>query len=482
MIYSGVDVKFLINSLYEFVRLSGVQIQSETFENINIKIQGNPEVLNCLPKLYKAFSDIDNTKSVLSNSNEYEHENIGIDEINENIKASYFDFQWYISIDKNEWFKLEEQTVTAFFDKRNFVNCLQELNEFSPDNFFVNNSNIQIILPMYDGPDIIGSNFIITNTLKDKWVKKDNVITVGDSEIKEYIHVLSNEPVLFSPQKFSFSIKESSEEFEKILQMKYAQVLLVMIVQIFRSKDDVTLKGLKYFNKNLNNTNIIPDKHVVSILENAVKWVYEENTTTRLQLLIDRLSFYEFNVLSLMEIVINHIDEALVEAKDRYKFVITEKSEEYTKDLRDLLKDTKDKTDKYSEKTRSVINSLLRDTLGSIFFLGLTVYSRFSNQEKFIFSSDAHIIFTILGIYFLLSMLFQAIFNFWDIKLSKDESEIWSKSSMDYMTKETYSRYVTTPLSRRTSQFIKIQFGIITIYILLALCSFNAQNIIKYIS
>ena len=176
------------------------------------------------------------------------------------------------------------------------------------------------------------------------------------------------------------------------------------------------------------------------------------------------------------------MEKAFVEAKERYKFVVTKKSEEYTKDLRDLLKDTKEKTDKYSEKTRTIINSLLRDILGSIFFLGLTAYSRFSGNKDFIFSDDATIIFLLLGAYFLISMFTQAAFNFWDIGLSQKEAHRWSASSMDYMTPDTYDKYVTQPLKTRTVQFITIQIMVIVIYLFLAASAFNAQKLAKHLN
>lgn len=467
----------LIQSLYEFVQINGVSINSESFENISISINGSLEVLNKLQELYVKFNSIDNQQGFLEDN---EGNIVQLSEIEENINTSYTNFMWKISISKINWFKLDERVVSAFFNIDNFKDWLKNIEIFNSQNAFLKYLNIQIVLPMYQEHNIIGDNFSITKKLEESLVCTKKITLPDDTKIKEFVHVISANSIVFDPQKFVFDLNEKSTEFEKILQTKYAEGLLIPIIQIFNSIDDITIKGIKHFKTRLNNESI-PNAQIIQMLEKTVLWAYEENSNTRLQLLADRLSFHEHNEASLMEIVIKHIEEAFNEAKDRYKFVVTKKSEEYTKDLRDLLKDTKEKTDKYSEKTRNVINSLLRDTLGSIFFLGLTAYSRFSGNRNFIFSDDASIIFIVLGSYFLLSMVLQAMFNFWDIFLSQKEAHKWSESSMDYMTKETYDKYVTKPLSIRSKQFVVVQIVIIVIYLILSLLAFNAQKITKYI-
>lgn len=467
----------LIQSLYDFLQNNGGVVKSESFENITISINQNIEALQKLKKLFEVFREVDNRTSFLEDTS---NNSIDIEEIQENIDTGYIDFFWQIRLHKLNWFKIGDQTVSVFFDKETFINWLNEIEVFDRNQEILKYEKIQIVLPMYEGEDIIGKYFLITNELKESWTPDLSILLPDDTKIKEFVHLISSDSIIFNPEKFVLQLKENANTYERILQTKYAEALMATLVQIFSSKDNITIRGLKHFQTQLNN-NEMPDIKVVSVLEKAVVWAYEENTNTRLQLLADRLSFHEHNSASLMGIVIKHIEEAFTEAKDRYMFVVSEKSEEYTKDLRDLLKDTKDKTDKYSEKTRSVINSLLRDTLGSIFFLGLTAYARFSGNHEFIFSEDAQIVFLLLGAYFLLSMVLQAIFNFWDIGLSQKEAHKWSESSMDYMTREAYDKYVTRPLSVRTYQFIVVQVAIIVVYLCLALLSFNIQSVSTYL-
>ncbi len=53
---------------------------------------------------------------------------------------------------------------------------------------------------------------------------------------------------------------------------------------------------------------------------------------------------------------------------------------------------------------------------------------------------------------------------------------------MDYMTPQTYDKYVTQPLKIRTVQFITVQIMAIVIYLLLAISAFNAQKLAKYLN
>lgn len=474
------SIESLIQSINEFLQKNHGTVKSESFENIIISMNQSIDSLKELEILFEAFIKVDNQRIFLEDLSD-NNASISQEDIKENIETPYTDFNWQIILNKINLFSFDNYTIATFFDIQKFQEWLENLNVFNQNSEILKYENLQIILPAFEYEDIIGNSFIITNKLKDNLSFCGESKLPDDLKIKEFVHLISQEPIVFSPKKLAFILKENTNKFENILQTKYAETLLASIVHIFNSRDDVIIKGLKHFKIRLNN-NLQPSTNVVKILKKAVEWVYEENTNTRLQLLADRLSFHKDNANSLMEIVIEHIEEAFAEAKDRYQFVVKEKTEEYTKDLRDLLKDTKEKTDKYSEKTRSVINSLLRDILGSIFFLGLTAYSRFSGNKDFIFSDDAAIIFLLLGSYFLISMLTQAAFNFWDIWLSQKEAHRWSASSMDYMTPQTYDKYVTQPLKTRTVQFITVQIMVVVIYLLLAVSAFNAQKLAKYLN
>ena len=473
------NIVFLIKTIYSFIQNSGISIKSETFTNITIEIDGCESILNELKILYKKFETINKNVAIFKNEN---NENITLKDINENIEDNYTDFKWKITFNKLNWFNHDKYNITVFFEISNFNSYLENLNIFSQDNDFIKYNNIQIILPMYNNLLIESNNFIISNEIQHnyKYNNNNSLLLPNDEQVKKQVKVLSNEMIIFSPKSYYINELNISENYIEILQQKYTQALISTIISIFYNQDKIQIQGFKYFELPLSN-NYKFNIDNLKQLENLILWIYENNTTVKLQLLFDRLSIYKTNENNLLQLLDNNIKDIFSEIKDRYKFVIKERSIEYTKDLKDVLKDTESKADKFSDKTRLIINTLLRDILGSIFFIGLTVYSKFSTNKDFIISNDANIIFIILSIYFILSMLFQAIFNYKDINMTMNEIKLGSQSSQEYINQDTYNKYVTEPLKKRKEQFKKVQCFVIIVYIILAIASYNIQNIYQYI-
>ncbi|HIP33845.1 MAG TPA: hypothetical protein EYG89_03770 [Bacteroidia bacterium] len=470
------NIAFLIKTIYSFIQNSDVSIKNETFTNITIEINGSESILNYLKILYIKFKTINNNVTIFKNEN---NEIITLDDINENIEDSYIDFKWKIAFNKFNWFNYDKYNVTTFFDINTFNDYLENLNIFSQDNEFIKYDNIQIILPMCDNLFVESANYLISNKIHDNYKFNSSILLPNNEQIKEQIQVLSNKMIVFSPKSFYINESNISDNYIKTLQQNYARVLGSTLVSIFYTQDKIKIQGLKYLELSLfDNYNYNIDN--LKLLENLILWLYENNTTVKLQLLADRLSIYKTNENNLLQLLDNNIKEIFSEIQDRYKFVIKEKSVDYSKDLKDILKDTKVNTDKFSQKTRLIINTLLRDILGSVFFIGLTVYSKFSTNKDFIISSDANIIFIILSIYFILSMLLQSIFNFKDINMTMDEIELGSQSSQEYINQGTYNKYVTEPLDKRNKQFKKVQWFVVAVYTILAMVTYNIQNIYQY--
>ena len=476
MITKKDNIEFLIKTIYSFIQNNNASIKSETFTNITIEINGSELILNELKLLYKKFELINNDINIFKDDN---NEIMTLDNINEYIEDIYIDFKCKMSFNKLHWFNYDKYNITAFFDIDNFNKYLQNLNIFNQDNEFIKHTNIQIILPMCDDLLTESNNFLISNTIQDNNTFNNSKLLPNDKQVKEQVQVLSNEMIVFSPESFYVNESNISNNYIKILQQNYAKSLIATIVNIFYSQNKVKIQGLKYLELSLYNND---ELHInnLELLENLIIWLYENNTAVKLQLLANRLSIYQTNENNLLQLLDNNIKNIFNEIEDRFKFVIKEKSINYSKDLKDILRDTESKLDKFSQKTRLIINTLLRDILGSIFFIGLTVYSKFSTNKEFILSNDANIIFVILSIYFLLSMLFQLIFNYIDIKMTMKEMKLGSQSSQEYMNKDTYKEYVSDPLEERESQFNIVQISVTVVYIILMFGTYNMQDIYRY--
>jgi hypothetical protein len=476
MITKQDNITPLIKAIYSFIQNSNVSIKNETFEKITIELNGSKLILNELKILYKKFENINNVTIFKDENSDI----ITFKDINENIECNYIDFKWKISFNKLNWLKHDKYNVTTFFNIDNFNNYLQNLNIFSKNNEFIKYNDIQIILPMYDNLLIESSNFLISNRIQNNYKFKNGISLPNDMQVKKQAQVLSKEMIGFYPKSFYINEFDISDSYIKILQQNYSKALIATIVNIFYSQDKIKIQGIRYLELSLYN-NYEFNINNLKLLESLVLWLYENNTTVKLQLLADRLSIYKTNENNLLQLLDNNIKNIFSEIQDRYKFVIKEKSINYSKDLKDILKDTEVKTDRFSQKTRLIINTLLRDVLGSIFFIGLTVYSKFSTNKDFIISNDANIIFIILSMYFILSISLQAFFNFKDVKMTMDEMKLGSQSSQEYINQDTYNKYVSKPLRKRNNQFKKVQWGVICAYIILSIATYNIQNIYQYI-
>jgi hypothetical protein len=478
MITKKDNISSLIKTIYSFIKNGNISIKNETFTNITLELDGNKLTLDKLKVLYKKFETINNTVTIIKNES---YDIMTLDNINDNIKDNYTDFKWKISFNKLNWFKYDKYAITTFFDINNFDNFLQNLNIFNKNNEFIKYNNIQIILPMEDNLLLESNNFLISNEIQDNYKFNDNILLPNDKQVKKQVQVFSNEIIVFSPKSFYVNEFNISNNYLKILQQKYAQALIATIVNIFYNKNKIKIKGFKYLELSLYD-NYKYNIDNLKLLESLILWLYDNNTTVKLQLLSDRLSIYIRNENNLLELLDNNIENIFNEIKDRYKFVIKEKSINYSKDLKDILKSTEVKTDRFSQKTRFIVNILLRDVLGAIFFITLTVYSKFSTSKDFIISNDANIIFIILSCYFILSISLQLFFNFKDVNMTMEEITLGSQSSQEYINQDTYIKYVSKPLDKRNKQFKTVQLIIICIYIGLAIASYNIQNIYQYLS
>lgn len=474
------NLNSLIRKIYFFLEEEEVSIKNETCTNITIEVYGSEKILTKIHSLYTLIQNIYSKEvTIIKNTN---NDTITIDDINDNMKDSYYNFKWKITFNKLNFFKYLDYTIIPFFSIDNFNKFLKDLDIFNKNNEFIKYSKLQFILPKYKNILIEGNNFLISNEIIYNY-KFNNIKNLpDDSKIKQLIQVLSSDMLFFSPQSFSFKKTPFEEPFIKILKYNYMKSLLPTIVNIFYNDNEIKIQGIKHIKLSLVSKENNFEFNNLEKLEMLVSWLYMNDSSTKLQLLSDRLSIYLINEDNLQDLLNNYIEDIYEEVIERYKFVIQEKALNYSKDLKDILKDTEAKTDKFSQKTREIINILLRDILGSIFFLGLTMYSRFSTNKDFILSNDANLIFILLSGYFLLSMISQSLFNFSDIKLTMNEVKLGSKSSQEYINKETYNKYVLIPLNQRYNQFKVVQSIIIFIYILLFIITINIQNFYCYFS
>lgn len=216
-----------------------------------------------------------------------------------------------------------------------------------------------------------------------------------------------------------------------------------------------TIRGTKQYSLPLWSTNTdLPWRNLHRSLISAVSWVYSERPETRLHLLMDRLTLDinpgEFLLASLHR----HLDLALRQAEDSYRFVILDRKDAYYKEMRELMKDMKDQSDHYASKTRDVVNALLRDFLGVLVFLAFSFVGKFDkdNLHTLLGSQELTLFLRFLAGYLALSFALQIAAHMRDDFLTHREAEKWLDVLRNYTSSQDKCQNFMRPIeSRRRS-------------------------------
>lgn len=213
-----------------------------------------------------------------------------------------------------------------------------------------------------------------------------------------------------------------------------------------------TIRGAKQYSLPLWSTNTdLPWRNLHQRLVSAVAWVYSERPETRLHLLMDRLTLDinpgEFLLASLHR----HLDLALRQAEDSYRFVILDRKDAYYKEMRELMKDMKAQSDHYASKTRDVVNALLRDFLGVLVFLAFSFVGKFdhNNLHSLLISQELTIFLRFLAGYLALSFILQIVAHIRDDCLTHGEAEKWLDVLRNYTSSQDKCQNFMRPIDAR---------------------------------
>ena len=130
------------------------------------------------------------------------------------------------------------------------------------------------------------------------------------------------------------------------------------------------------------------------------------------------------NGQSLLAGAARYVDDALKQSIEQYKFVIAERKDVYAKELRELLKDVQQQAILFSDKVRSILNSLLRDVLAALLLISLGLFSRIGRTEEVLASKEADLLFKALAIYLVVKPLFATTCP------SSGSSAIWRRTEI----------------------------------------------------
>tara|TARA_R110000850_G_scaffold16079_17_gene50231 strand:+ start:17271 stop:18737 length:1467 start_codon:yes stop_codon:yes gene_type:complete len=375
-----------------------------------------------------------------------------------------------------------DSATFIFFDSAVFLNWTGGLNPLKGrNNIFVDNEYVEIFLEGLQAPfggprlAIRPLNSGVSST--EDWPSTDEL--PSETILREHVHLVPYEPMSISPCSFALTWGDLSCEAAAAFRKMSAVCVAAGLSDVIYGSQRVVVKGVKHLETALySEDEKAPDKEILILLQNALSWVYEERIDTRKRLISDRLCLEAENEESFVSLLVRHINSALKQSKDQYRFVILDRKDEYAKELRSILKDLREQADLYAEKVRGLISGLLRDTLAAFVFVALSLSSRLGTNIDVLMSDAGILFFKALAVYFIISALLQSSSSFRDLRLSDKELAKWAEVTREYFSKSELDDRIQNDLRGRRWTFYAYLILITGSYLAMAYISWNMQLVI----
>lgn len=388
---------------------------------------------------------------------------------------------WEINLNKSSLLSNDLGIISNFFVQHDkFIEWLSGLDPFSEDNPFHKFSPLQIFLDGISQP-IIGQSFQIlpfgytvqTNTIQFKVPQA--------TEVNKIVHVVGAKEIVINPAHFVFTPSLETEIENKLFKLA-SLTLAASVVNEFYSIERITVDGIRRIEMKLfENADTISKKEYHNLLK-LVSWIYEEKTTTRQKLFSDRITLELDESKSFVFALSQHLENSLLQAEQRYNFVILERKDKYISELKDLLKDIRNQSDLYSQKIRTLLNNLLRDVLAAVVLVGFTLFTKFSDNIQLDKELLLTYVFNGLAIYYVASILFQAIVDFTDIYVSSKEILYWKNATKELLPEKEFTKHIENSLKGRKRSLWIIYSLIALMYLTVSLACYKFPVYFKKIS
>lgn len=461
--------------------------KKETTNGINYSGQINDEIVSIICELKEYIITSKLEKSFL----------FILDEVEEDWDSLSFkgSKKWELSIgDKqqllNNSSNSEDIKELLFFDKEYFSQWLEKASGLANP---IEQGFLTAYIPhkiyVYDLEHFFGGPRIAIIPLSKRftdlsvygWLNSTKLPSIG--KIQKTVHFISSDVVDFSPENFLITWGDINCELATKFHVASAKSLLYTVVQEYYNDNKIILNGKKRIEvKMSDNREVSIDKESIETLVEVVSWCYAENDeTTRILLLVDRLSLDIDEKSCLLGVVKNKINTAFNEAKSRYKYVVLDRKAEYTKELSELQKDIVGVIDKYISSTNEYILSFLRDILTFAFILTVGVVSKKIVNENLLFSKEADIFFKAFAIYLAFSLLLRLWHFIFVVKQAEKLIISWKNIVRNHMSAQELKEHIRNALSSAKLNFKIVLFVVSLLYIFMSIISWNSNKTFNYI-
>lgn len=386
---------------------------------------------------------------------------------------------WRISINKNVWLDKPDTSGiihTFFLLKNEFLNWVKGTNPFQPD-YPLNENRIHIYV--YDLNESFGGpNFFVNNSDNiDTWPSDINIST---EIIESTIRIRCHEEFLIAPQNHIVTIGEVTDNSKYFFRNSISILLLSLCDEVL-SDEKIIIRGHRILKVQLGGDNFSKDElyDYQKTLITIVQWVFEddENCSVKKNLFTDRVSLdidSDINLYDGLRIRLKDIESQI---KEQYRFILLDRKTEYQSELKDLLNDIKSITDAFSDKVRSILSNLLRDVLAALVLVGITLFSQIDDLKRLSENNLINYVFDAFGIYFLISIILQVLFDSMDINKSIKDLEYWKNVTHNYISKSQFDIYKQETLGKRFKYMVTYYIIIVLFYVGISITCFNYSSI-----
>ena len=408
-----------------------------------------------------------------------DNEPYGIDEFIDTLSNGE---EWSIYINKNVWLdKLDANGIihTFFLLKDDFLKWAKDTDPFLPDNPLNENRIHVYVLDLEES--FGGPNFFVNNSDDiEGWIPD---IDISTELIESTIRIRYHDEFIIAPQKHVVTIGMVTDSSKWFFRNSISVLLLSLCNEVL-SNQEIIIKGHRIIRTQLGVNNFSKEdlydyqKTLISI----VKWVFEkeENCSVKKNLFTDRVSLDLDSGINLYDGLKNRLQDIAYQIREQYQFILLDRKTEYQSELKDLLNDIKSITDNISNKVRSILSNLLRDVLAALVLVGITLFSQIDDLRKLSENNLINYVFAAFGIYFIVSIILQVVFDYMDIKKSTQDLEYWKNITHNYISKTQFDTYKQENLEKRFKYMAFYYIIIILFYVGISITCFKYSSILSY--
>lgn len=295
----------------------------------------------------------------------------------------------------------------------------------------------------------------------------------SDSRVRSVVNFVTSESVRVDPSRFRLPFENLGNPYVNRILSWYSELLSCSLVKEFYGRRELIVSGVKRVGFVLSDENFLVTEELLMKLEAAVVWAYQAHPSTRLMLLMERLSLDLNPDKAILPSIVENLDKTLHQAKHKYEYVIKERQEEHAKEVSELQKNIKSSTDGFSAQAMGLISGTLRDSLYALVVIAIGLLARVIDNTNVLESAGFNLVFKALAIYLVISALARAFVGWKSLDLSKKDLYKWKDTVRNHLSQSEVNDQIQSLTSPYVSLFVWCGIVVVLLHVLLALFVWN---------